>query len=100
MTCLIYNLTSLVRKRGVMSAWQLQEAKARLSELVRSLERDGPQEITLHGRPVAVVLSKSDYERLSGESKSLVEFMRKSPLHGLDEVEFERDRSPTREVGI
>ena len=40
-----------------MSSWQLQEAKARLSELVKSAEHEGPQEITVHGRPAAVVLS-------------------------------------------
>ena len=40
-----------------MASWQLQEAKARLSELVKSAEQDGPQEITVHGRAAAVVVS-------------------------------------------
>jgi len=47
---------------------------------------------------VAVVLSREDFERLTGNARSLVDFMRESPLHGLDELEFPRDRSPAREV--
>lgn len=81
-----------------MRSWQMQEAKARLSELVKRAESDGPQDITLHGRSVAVVLSRSAFEQLSGSKQSLVEFMRQSPLYGHDEIEFERDQSATREV--
>ncbi len=40
-----------------MKTWQLQEAKARFSELVRRAESQGPQDITLHGRRVAVLRS-------------------------------------------
>ena len=81
-----------------MHTWQMQEAKARLSELVKRAQSEGPQDITLHGRSVAVVLSRATFERISGSEHSLVEFMRQSPLHGLEEIEFERDRSATREV--
>lgn len=83
-----------------MHKWQMQEAKARLSELVKLAESEGPQDITLHGRSVAVVLSRSAFERLSGSQQSLVEFMRQSPLYGLDDIEFDRDRSATREVAF
>ncbi len=83
-----------------MHAWQMQEAKARLSEVVKLAESEGPQDITLHGRSVAVVLSRAAFERLSGNEYSLVEFMRQSPFYGLEEIEFDRDRSPTREVAL
>jgi prevent-host-death family protein len=83
-----------------MHAWQMQEAKARLSELVKLAESEGPQDITLHGRSVAVVLSRSAFDRLSGSGNSLVDFMRDSPLYGLEEIEFERERSTTREVAL
>ncbi len=83
-----------------MSAWQMQEAKARLSELVKRAESDGPQSITVHGRAVAVVLSSDVYEELAGRHRSLVDFMRRSPLHELDEIEFPRDRSSTRDVEL
>jgi len=80
--------------------WQMQEEKARLSELVKRAESEGPQNITLHGRSVAVVLSREAFERLAGSSRSLVDFMRQSPLYGLDEIELERDRSLTREIEL
>ncbi len=83
-----------------MRIWQMQEAKARLSEVVKDAEREGPQEITLHGRPVAVVLSRAQYDRLSGTGESLVAFMRRSPLYGEEEIEFARDKSLTREVSL
>ncbi len=80
--------------------WQMQQAKASLSELVKRAASRGPQTITLHGRAVAVVLSREDFERLSSNSRSLVDFMRESPLHGLDDLEFPRDRGPAREVAL
>jgi len=83
-----------------MRHWQMQEAKAKLSEVIKDAEREGPQEITLHGKPVAVVLSREDYERLTGTGESLVDFMRRSPLYGVEEVNLERDRSLTREVEL
>lgn len=82
-----------------MHSWQLQDAKARLSEVVKSAHSEGPQEITLHGRPAAVVLSTEDYARLTGSKPGLVEFLRKSPLCGA-EIELDRDRSLTREVAL
>jgi prevent-host-death family protein len=83
-----------------MHAWQMQEAKARLSELVKRAASEGPQDITLHGRSVAVVLSREAFERISGSERSLVDFMRQSPLYALDDIEFERDSSVTREVAL
>ena len=82
-----------------MSRWQLQDAKARLSELVRSSETEGPQEITVHGRSAAVVVSKADYDRLHGPKPSLVDFLRNSPLVGVD-LEIRRDRSHVRGVKL
>jgi len=83
-----------------MRTWQIQEAKAHLSELVRESEQAGPQSITWHGREVAVVLSRDDFERLTGTGQSLVEFMRRSPLFGVDDLELVRDASPTRDVTL
>ena len=83
-----------------MRAWQIQEAKAHLSELVRETEHGGPQAITWHGREVAVVLSKTEYERLTGTGQSLVEFMRSSPLFGAEDIDLRRDASLTRDVTL
>jgi prevent-host-death family protein len=81
-----------------MHVWQMQEAKARLSEVVKCAESEGPQNITLHGQSVAVVVSRAMFERLTGNDHSLVDFMRRSPLYGADDIALDRDISLTREV--
>ena len=40
----------------------LQEAKARLSELVKLATDDGPQQITVHGKPAVIVISVTEYK--------------------------------------
>ena len=81
-----------------MQTWQMQVAKARLSEVVKRAEREGPQDITMHGKSVAVEISRVAYERLSGDHLSLVQFIRQSPLYGLEKVDFKRGKSVTRET--
>lgn len=82
-----------------MQKWQLQEAKARLSDVVRSATTDGPQEITVRGEAAVVVISQADYQRLIRQKTNLVEFLRKSPLSGVD-LDLERNRSKTRRVEL
>jgi len=85
-----------------MQSWQMQAAKAKLSEVVKQAQASGPQDITLHGRSVAVVLSREDFERLSGQAGSLLDFMQRSPLAGLDddELDLQRDASLTRDIEL
>ena len=82
-----------------MQTWQMQDAKARMSELVKSAQHQ-PQDITVHGKSVAVVVSRSTFDRLSQAQGSLVDFMQRSPLFDAEDVVFERDTSPTRETGL
>jgi prevent-host-death family protein len=78
-----------------MRNWTMQVAKAKLSELVKLAQLEGPQEITMHGKSAAVLVSRETFDRLS-HGDSLATFMQRSPLFGLDEPEFERDTSLTR----
>ncbi len=82
-----------------MQSWQVQQAKARLSHLLRDAARSGPQQITVRGRAAAVVLSAEDYERLRGRKPSLTEFLRNSPLAGCD-LDLERDTSAGRNIDL
>jgi prevent-host-death family protein len=82
-----------------MSNWQLQDAKARLSELVKKAAQEGPQHITLHGEPAAVVLSEAQYRRLTKRPRRFIDFIRSSPLKGV-ELDVARDRSLPREIGL
>ncbi|PTN34436.1 MULTISPECIES: type II toxin-antitoxin system Phd/YefM family antitoxin [Desulfonatronum] len=84
-----------------MQTWQLQEAKAKFSEVVKRALNDGPQEITVRGEPAVVVLTRTEYERLVKPRPSLVELLRSSPLAKWDlegDLDLERDHSPTRDV--
>jgi prevent-host-death family protein len=82
-----------------MSDWALQDAKARLSELIKRAQLEGPQRITLRGEPAAVVIAKAEYDRLAGPRPGLVEFLRASPLAGIS-LDIERDKSPARDVEL
>jgi len=82
-----------------MRSWHLQQARAHFGELLRDAVRSGPQQITVRGRAAAVVLSIEDYDRLRGWKPSLVAFLRKSPLVGV-ELDFERDQSPARDINL
>ena len=82
-----------------MSTWQLQDAKARLSELVKRAKSDGPQEIRLHGEPAEVVVAHQEYLRLTQPPTRFVDFIRKSPLKGA-KLNLSRDRSPARDVDV
>lgn len=50
-----------------MTAWKMETAKARLSEVVRQAQVQGPQRITVRGEAAAVVLSQDDYAELMRE---------------------------------
>jgi len=58
--------------------WQLQEAKAMFSKVVKSA-KEKPQIITVHGKESAVVLSMETYLELTVPKDSLVGFMEQSP---------------------
>lgn len=45
--------------------WQLQEAKNKLSQLIRIADSGAPQFISVDGRNTAVILSFHDYQRLT-----------------------------------
>jgi antitoxin Phd len=82
-----------------MQSWQLQEAKAKFSELVRKATFEGPQEVTVRGHEQVVVISKKSYEELLHPKLSFWEFMSQSPLKGI-ELDLERDHSLPRDVEL
>lgn len=76
-----------------MKSWQVQEAKNKLSQLLKDAGELGPQFITSHGREAAVVLSMADYRALTQGAGTLVDFFRASPLVG-EALDFERPVEP------
>lgn len=76
--------------------WALQDAKNHFSEVVDRAMEDGPQTVTRHGREAVVVVAANEFRKMTQPAGSLVDFMRRSPLYGAEDIEFERDKSPTR----
>jgi prevent-host-death family protein len=76
--------------------WQLQEAKARFSELVREAEGGHVQLVSKHGVPSVVVVDVATYERLTAPDRSLLEALLAAPRFEADELVIERDLSPLR----
>jgi prevent-host-death family protein len=81
-----------------MTAWALQDAKNRLSELVRQVLKDGAQEITVRGEPAVTVIATSELRKLRRQPESLADFLRASPLRDLDLPS--RDRDNGRELDL
>jgi prevent-host-death family protein len=89
------------KSRPLGNRWRLQDAKARLSELVREAQTHGPQRVTLHGRDAVVVVGAAEFDRMSQPltGRDVVVALRGSPLA---DVEFERlsVKSPVRDVEL
>ena len=82
-----------------MSTWQLQEAKSKFSEVVKRALSEGPQDITVRGVAVAVLMSRDEYTRLTHPKPGFVEFMRGSPMVGV-KLKIEREGGFTREIAL
>jgi antitoxin Phd len=78
-----------------MRAWQLQDAKAHFSQLVREAV-NGPQQITLHGKAVVVIITQAEYDKLTQPKISFVQWIRQSPWMGV-ELDIQRDKTLTRD---
>ncbi len=63
--------------------WSVADAKARLSELLETVDREGPQTITRRGRPVAVVVSVEEWAYRKRRQGTLADFFATSPLRQL-----------------
>ncbi|MBN0039617.1 type II toxin-antitoxin system Phd/YefM family antitoxin [Cellulosimicrobium cellulans] len=78
-------------------SWQVQDAKQRLSEVLREAE-NGPQVITRHGKEIAVVVGIDLYHELAGVRVELADYLLKAPT--TDDLEIVRDRTPLRELDL
>ena len=82
-----------------IAIWTVAEAKARFSELIDQARSKGPQTITRHGRPSAVVVSAEEWERKSKRTGNLAEFFAASPLPGSG-LRIRRKKDGPRKVDL
>ena len=79
--------------------WKLEDAKARFSEVVRRAHTDGPQAVTVRGRPAVVIVDAEAYAKLAAPKPALpfVAFLESLYAPGLD---LTRDEDFGREVEL
>jgi len=76
---MIKAIRTFQRGASMVQTWQLQDAKARLSEVIKRAGVDGPQIVTCRGVETAVVLSIEDFRRLEAGRPSLVDYLLAGP---------------------
>ena len=81
--------------------WKLEDAKARLSELVRKARNEGPQRVTVHGKAAAVVIASEQFDSFQAYAarRSLRDLLVNSPLSDL-EFGDEGVQGPIREFEL
>jgi prevent-host-death family protein len=78
---------NLHEKTGTKNVkWQLQEAKAMLSEVIKA-SASKPQIISVRGKETAVILSIVEYRKLVRPRQTFFEFIQSSPLRDIN-LEF------------
>jgi prevent-host-death family protein len=94
-----------------MKEASIRDAKAKLTSLVREVEKGRAVRLTRRGRPVAVLLSERQYERLAGRSarRDFLRFLqgwrremiaKGVPFPSNDELVALRDRTPGRDFSF
>jgi prevent-host-death family protein len=86
------------KKKG-HKTWQLQEAKAKFSELVDEVIDDGYQTITRNGKPVVVVISQKEFEQFLRKEDNLIDFFMRAPFPDED-LDLTRDKDTGRDVDL
>jgi antitoxin Phd len=86
----------------VEAQYSIAEAKNKLPSIIHAVEKGAPVKLTRHGRPVAVMLSITQYERLSREKEgywcaltSFRKLLEKEDIQ-ISGADFERLRDASR----
>jgi antitoxin Phd len=84
-----------------IEGWKLEDAKARLSEVVHLARDHAPQRITVRGKDAVVMVSAKDFARLLPllEQPSLHGLLSHSPLNRLD-CEQPGAQMPVRDIEL
>jgi antitoxin Phd len=83
-----------------MERWKLEDAKARLSEVVRLAGTAGPQLVTIRGREAAVILAPEQYKKLLPKKKGELPLARFLQGLELSKLKIERENDPGREIDL
>jgi antitoxin Phd len=81
------------------SEWQLQEAKGNLSKLIKRAASGDAQVVTVHGKPMAVVVSVAEYTRLTHQRGNLSSALLRPDL-AIDDLDLTRSRDTGRDLKL
>src|ERR1700678_3231855 len=79
------------RQVADLERWKLEDAKARLSEVVRLAGTAGPQMVTIRGKEAAVIVAAEQYKRLLPKPKGHQPLVRFLKGIGLSRLHLERE---------
>jgi prevent-host-death family protein len=83
-----------------LQSWKLEDAKARFSEVVRRARDQGPQYVTVRGKPTVAIIDVTELQQLLPPETTpvpLVQFLESLYVEGLD---LERDRDVGRDIDL
>jgi antitoxin Phd len=80
--------------------WELEDAGARLSEVVRRARSEGPQRVTVRGEDAVVVVSAEEFERMRGPERTGADLLKFLQSLDLWEVVPERDKDTGRDIEL
>jgi prevent-host-death family protein len=86
--------------RPQSSAWKLEDAKARFSEVVRRARAEGRQRVTVRGKDAVVVIAAEALDRLLPSAKprqNLVAFLQGV---GIGDLDVTRERDTGRDIAL
>src|SRR5258707_12627153 len=77
-------------RRFGMGSWQVQDAKARFSELLDAAIKKGPQVVTRRGVKTAVLVPIEEWERLQKAARPSLKDLLLAPEPRFDDIVGER----------
>lgn len=87
------------REKKSKNFWQLQEAKAKFSQVIEEATKKGYQTITKKGEPVAVIISKKEFDKITQPTTSFLEFFEAAPFPDI-ELDIQRSRDLPRKIDL
>ena len=82
------------------ATWKLEEAKAKFSEVVRRAHDQGPQYVTVRGKPAVAIIDAAELERLLPANPAVVPFVQFLESLYVEGLDLTRDRDLGRDPAL
>jgi len=89
-----------MQRKAMNTTWQLQEAKNKLSQLIKLAGSGKPQIVTVHGKPAAVIVSAEEYKLLTRPPDSKLSSALLAPDIAGEDLDFSRIPDTGRDIDL